>query len=94
LGFVPQPNLQDQAIALQKENNAPSIRSCLVRLAQEKKQDELPPPSDDILINLSSKVVHLNKQQKLFLAQKLMESDSELLSQLIKLLQEEEKLGS
>jgi hypothetical protein len=79
---------------LQKENHAPSIRSCLVRLAQEKKEEELPPPSDDILINLSSKVVHLNQQQKLFLAKKLMESDSELLSQLIILLQEEEKRGT
>jgi hypothetical protein len=74
---------------LQKQNNAPSIRSYLVRLAEEKKEEELP-PSDDILVNLSSKVVHLNKQQKLFLAQKLMESDSELLTQLIEILRQGE----
>ena len=66
----------------QKKMNAPTIRSCLLKLIEEKKQQELPPSSDDILVKLSSQISHLNKQQKLFLASQLIESDPEIFSQL------------
>ena len=66
----------------QKKMNAPTIRSFLLKLIEEKKQQELPPKSDDILVNLSSQISYLNKQQKLFLASQLIESDPEILTQL------------
>ena len=62
--------------------NAPTIRSFLLKLIEEKKQQELLPSSDDILVNLSSKISHLNKQQRLFLASQLIESDPEIFTQL------------
>ena len=67
----------------QRQVNAPTISSSLVRAVEGQKQQESSIKTDDLLVNLSSKISYLNKQQKLFLAKKLIESDPDILNQLI-----------
>jgi hypothetical protein len=47
------------------------------------KQEKSPIKTDDLLINLSSKISYLNQQQRLFLAKQLLECDPDILNQLI-----------
>ncbi len=49
----------------QRQVNAPTIRSCLVRAVEGQKQEKSPIKTDDLLINLSSKISYLNQQQRL-----------------------------
>ncbi len=68
----------------QRQVNAPSIRSCLVRAVEGQKQEKSPIKTDDLLINLSSKISYLNQEQRLLLAKQLIESDPDIFNKIIK----------
>ena len=68
----------------QRQVNAPTIRSCLVRAVEGQKQEKSPIKTDDLLINLSSKISYLNQEQRLLLAKQLIESDPDIFNKIIK----------
>ena len=72
----------EQLQRYQEELVTATLDGTSARIINNQKDQKKPPRTEDILVNLSSQISHLKKQEKLFLASQIIESDPEILTQL------------